>query len=1154
MSLPSSAPKIDIKGSIREHILDRPDTYLGNFIVDEYETLIVGENGKIATKTFSYNPALERTVIEIGSNCVDNVWRSTEAKKKCTEIRLSISDDGTISFFNDGLTIDVAKHSKVPDKYIPAVAFSVFFTSSNYDDTEKRRSSGRNGYGSKLANTMSKVFTVETQDQTRGLHYTQTWRDNMSIEEPPIVTKKKGKGFTRVTFLPDYARFKMNGVDENMRGLLKKYMYDVAMLTKVPTYFNDELIEIRNIVDYSRMFFAEPSNEFLHISNENYEVVVTPSNDPMIIAFTNGIPNPHGGTHVDLWSKTIFSEITSKLNAGIKPKNPSVTPPKLTLQEVRGKFALFVSCSMDNPAFTSQEKSRLASQCPPTGFTPAHLSKIMRWEIISDLKLLLESKMLRVYKKKLEGPKTAHPKVDKLEEANFAGHSTKGRKCVLIYCEGDSAKTFAVAGIQAGIVSGGENISGRDYFGILPCGGKILNVRNADADKIGNNAGIQALIQTLGLELDLDYTIDKNYNRLRYGKLMIVADADDDGLHIEGLCHNFFHALFPSLMKRNPPFITSMRTPLVRAALRNGEIKKFYRLVDFKEFQDSRGDEIVGHPRYYKGLGTNNDQDVIDAFGQRIVHYVESKDDTEWMVKAFDKNFADTRKEWIMNYDPSRAIPGDLSKVDITRSVVEFIENELIVFSVANCARAIPSIIDGLKNSHRKIMFVCLLKKIFKSMKVAQLGALVAQLSHYAHGEEILNRVISALGQDYTGSNNLALLFPDGQFGSRLANGEDAASPRYLFTRLQDFIPSLFRPEDSQILNYIKSEDGGTIEPYRFYPILPLVLINGIRGSIGTGFSSYIPAFNPRDVIAAVRKWIVDEQTDLCKIGNVTFSNLDEMTPWYRGFKGEIKKIDGKFITHGIVTRTGETTVEITELPIGMATDKFRAQLVELRTNEKIEGFMDYSSKTRVHFIVEENDGFTCSIQSLGLTSSLPMTNMVAFNDDERITHYKSVDHIIYDFCNARLRIYQVRKDFILDDLRKKLVVAKAKHRFVDEIVNDKITIYRKSRSEIIEILVENKYPEYEGKFDYLLKMSIDSLSRDMIEKLRENVKKIENEIETLENTTPREMWLGEIDEFEKHYDAYEKNWEENEKLVNKNNKKLAVAMKPRKTRAKSTK
>ena len=153
----------------------------------------------------------------------------------------------------------------------------------------------------------------------------------------------------------------------------------------------------------------------------------------------------------------------------------------------------------------------------------------------------------------------------------------------------------------------------------------------------------------------------------------------------------------------------------------------------------------------------------------------------------------------------------------------------------------------------------------------------VSEHGAYHHGEASLNGTIVNMAQDFVGSNNINLLSPVGQFGSRLMGGKDAASPRYIFTRLPPLTTILFNKHDTPVLPE-QFEDGTKIEPKHFVPIIPMILVNGSEG-IGTGWSTSLPSYNPDDIIANIRRKMKDEE-------------LHQMTPWYKNFKGTITKVD----------------------------------------------------------------------------------------------------------------------------------------------------------------------------------------------------------------------------------------------------------------------
>lgn len=266
----------------------------------------------------------------------------------------------------------------------------------------------------------------------------------------------------------------------------------------------------------------------------------------------------------------------------------------------------------------------------------------------------------------------------------------------------------------------------------------------------------------------------------------------------------------------------------------------------------------------------------------------------------------------------------------------EFINKELILFSMADNIRSIPSVADGLKPGQRKVIWGTFKRNMKKEIKVAQLVGYIAEKAAYHHGEQSLMMTIINLAQDFVGSNNLNLLSPNGQYGTRDGGGSDHASPRYIFTEPMPIARTVFNDADDVLLNQQK-DDNLVIEPEWYMPIIPMVLVNGAEG-IGTGafslsisdflltwvgWSTTIPCYNPVDIVANIKRLLNGEE-------------VVPMHPWYRGFKGEITMVSkGKYDVSGIARKIDDTTVEVTELPIHMWTKKFKEQLEQMMASDK---------------------------------------------------------------------------------------------------------------------------------------------------------------------------------------------------------------------------
>ena len=348
--------------------------------------------------------------------------------------------------------------------------------------------------------------------------------------------------------------------------------------------------------------------------------------------------------------------------------------------------------------------------------------------------------------------------------------------------------------------------------------------------------------------------------------------------------------------------------------------------------------------KYYKGLGTStsaeakeyfshldlheinfdtlsNDRFVAqDEFDEILPDKVQSGSDMIDMI--FRKDRVPDRKMWLENNKVSPETYLDYSKVVKSKGVKysQFLNKEYILFSVYDNARSIPHIMDGFKPSQRKVLFGCLKRKLKGEVKVAQLTGYVAEHSAYHHGEQSLQGTIVAMASNFCGSNNINLLTPSGQFGTRRMGGKDAASARYIFTKLEAITRTIFHPDDDQLLDYLK-DDGNSIEPRYYVPVIPMLLVNGADG-IGSGWSSNVPNFNPRDIITNIRRMIIGE-------------DVVPMVPYYHGFTGEIKPTGaGKYSVQGRIERLDDETLLISELPVKKWTQDYKEMLEKMITGD----------------------------------------------------------------------------------------------------------------------------------------------------------------------------------------------------------------------------
>jgi DNA topoisomerase-2 len=1165
-----------------DQILLRPDTYIGTVVrlLSKIPIWVV-KNSKFEMVKPTFSEGLLRLFVEIMSNAIDNIWRSKEFGVSCKTIKIYFDrKTGRTTIWNDGKAIPINIQDKV---YVPELVFSRLLSSTNYDDTEKRKTSGRNGYGAKLTNIFSTNFDIEIYNPTEKKIYKQSWSQNMSKRTDPVITNHtdkmpelgKNAGYTKVSWIPDFKRFKLETYDDDIISLYEKYVYDTSMIASkygVKVYVNDKLISISSLKDYALLYTdideddEVSKKEIMTFKTEDSTVVVFPNDKQLNVSFVNGIHTNQGGVHVENWCESIFRPIVNNVNGVKVPKNKKKLTKAQQADEdkkkkkkkeneftidighVKKRFAIFIDVELDNPVFIGQNKNELASPSVETKVTEKDISKIMKWSVIDVLKRSLDLKSFD----DLEKNKKGFSKVEGLDDANFAKTPSKRIDCILGISEGLSARTYIVEGMKYGVLSRtGKLVKGRDYIGTLPVKGKVINPQDKSVKTVLKNKEVRSLIKAIGLKADLDYTDEENQKTLRYHRVIVWADADKDGIHIVGLIYNFFHTLYPTVLQI-PGFFCFGRTPIMKIN-HNGEKLVFYCLEQGRKFIEENNINKKAI-KYYKGLGTSNPKDIREDFGKRICELVHDEETTDDIItNIFSKKKANFRKKWLLNFDPSsvsinEGIDNEMEELD----VFKFINEEFVTFSIADCDRSIPNILDGLKTSQRKILFSLFKRKAKytgSSIKVAQLTGYTAEHSGYHHGENNLIDTIRGMAVRYVGSNNLPLFYNDGAFGSRLANGKDGANGRYIYTKLEMFTRNLFPIEDDEYLEDL-DEDGDIVEKKYYLPIIPMILVNGCLG-IGTGFSTSIPSYDPFVLIEWVKTWIKTKGNVIEDLGNgVMLSEGPDLIPWYRNFKGKIERTDNKIVTSGVIEKMGKNKFRVTEIPIGkkcLSISKFKNKLEELLEKKAIKDFDDHSDASVVDFIITEDpDGININLESLGLIDVIHTTNMVLFDSKSKIKKFNSPEEIINDFCKSRYDLFVKRRAGEIDKYKKELLYTNNKIRFIKEVNlpdddKNKLVIKDREDEELYNEMDNKKYDRKitkkkekkkeedeekeevndedeeednsnEGTFNYLLDLKMRGAMKKRMDLLLKEKEKLEKKIKELEEKSEYDIWTEELD------------------------------------------
>lgn len=1131
-----------------EHILLRPDTYIGSAARAPAGAPVHvwdGVEEGIRAREVVYAPGLYKIFDEILVNAADHMQRNAGMKTLRVEIE---EENGRVSVWNDGAGIPIAMH-EAEKVWVPELIFGHLLTSSNYDDGEKKVVGGRNGYGAKLANIFSTEFVVETADSERSKKYKQVFKDNMSVVGKPVITdsKKKAEDWTRITFYPDFKRFGMQCLDGDIVALMTKRVYDVAATNPaMKVWLNGAKIPVKGFKDYIKLYHGEnPQIPFVHERcGERWEIAVGASGGaPEQVSFVNSISTIKGGTHVD----HVVNQIVSKIQEHIVKKNKGM---KVKPHQVKSHLSVFVNALIENPAFDSQTKEALTSKMSSFGskcvISDDMFKKILKSGIVDNVLSYAKFKESKELAKTDGGKKARVTGIPKLDDANKAG-GREASKCTLILTEGDSAKALAVSGLS---------VIGRDYYGVFPLRGKLLNVREANHKQIMDNAEITNLKKILGLQQGKKYTTD-NIKSLRYGHVLIMTDQDHDGSHIKGLLINFFDHFWPALLQVDG-FLQEFITPIVKCKKGKQE-KSFFTMPEYEKWFENAGPGWK--PKYYKGLGTSTAAEAKTYFSNLVEHLLSfswsGEDDGKMIELAFAKAKVDDRKSWLSNHVPGTYF--DHATDDLTYS--NFINKELILFSIADNARSIPSVIDGLKPSQRKVLYACFKRKLIKNeIKVAQLAGYVSEHAAYHHGEASLQATILGLAQNFIGSNNANLLVPAGQFGTRLQGGKDAASSRYIFTKLAPIARALFPEHDDHVLKYLE-DDGLSIEPEWYCPVIPTVLLNGADG-IGTGWSSQVPCYNPRDLIANIRRMLDGDAPE-------------ELIPWYRGFIGSIIPVGNakSYDVHGTVLR-GETddVYKIRELPIRTWTTPFKDFLESFlvgapeRTGKQvpfIREYADQGTENKVSFTVTLTPEAAAEAvrggiyKKLKLSGSVTTSNMMLFDSEGRICKYADTTSIFSEFFGVRMALYVTRRAYLLNQLEMEFECLDNKQRFILMVVDGKLKVSKRRKDAIVEDLVKHKFKRIpkaskkrSGKsaladleaaadsgnesssdsggnaslsganqlandFDYLLSMPIWSLTMERVEKLCLQRDEKAAERDAMERSNAKDIWRKDLDSLE---------------------------------------
>ena len=937
-------------------------------------------------------------------------------------------------------------------------------------------------------------------------------------------------------------------------------------------YVEDDEEEGDRFIRFGKLYFPVKDNDHILVfHNKHCSVIIADTlNEGKQISFANTLYLQNNGPHMDKVVESVgrkfLDQMKDKYVEKFGTSNPESVETKSAKRSAASIFKInrftenvsfIVIVNMPNPRFGGGQIKENLQDFPYEIEVPEEIfRKMENWSFMEVLNDIIENKVTDALKASDGRRNARRPNLgNTVTHANWAGIPDKKQETILFLNEGNSAKQ--ASDVIASLLDNGTNL-----IGSLPLRGKILNVRkNKKPKRELKNKEIFEIKQMLGLQEG-----DSDPKLLRYGYCCLLFDADVDGGHCSSLLLNFFHFRYPKLIKKG--FVLIKWTPQM-VAKKGKQFKFFYTEADFNEWKNRKGWTTL----YKKGLGSLKKEELV--FDMKDPKYSIFRMDslaTQSINKFFHNSFADERKEAILKYIPkSIKIKEGINLSDYLNNYlleysVEALKRCLPRFEdnlKPSQRKVVWTVIKNWKYSKGKNL---------KTKSVSSLSGLLKDLTEYHHGETSSQEAIIAMAQNFPCSNNINLLSPEGLFGSRKAGGSDHSSARYLETRPSIVFPYVFREEDHKLLKLL-DDRGKEIEPEFMLPTIPMHLINGSEG-IGTGWSTSIPAHLPEDVLRCLRELLEDESLSDLMPGCVGFKGEIEVKEYHprhkRNYEDEeepritikkkpeikenkeerdnIEKIEkdeeieeepeeikegeeldpalkklrdadevlidentkNVVVSRGIFSKIDGNKVLVTELPVGRWSQSYIARLERMIKSKKIKDYESHSVDNIIKFIIKGLN-VKATYKNLSLEKVVSMSNMILLGEGYKPKKYETSEEILREFYKFRLPWYQKRKEYLLEEMLKRIDFCRQRVKLLQLIIDKKIKINNRSRKDVAEQII---------KFDIDVKimdgLSLWSITKDDIQKYVDEKEKLEAEHEELNKKTPQKLWLDDLVDLEK--------------------------------------
>ncbi|TVU44644.1 hypothetical protein EJB05_04090 [Eragrostis curvula] len=1034
------------------------------------DTMLVFDGAKLNWSKVSYTPAIIRIV-------EDFILRAVLTEGVDT-LKIEFGTDRYLTVGHNGRCMDFDVNGKMVEgeSTPPELIFRGSNGKMSMEDWEKKLKSYRVNPEEpsleQIIYMLSCELEIELKDAAKQAVYKQVLRSEKHQDMKPQIGSYDGShNWSEVKFM--FSGVATLGFEKLIMTRLVEINATIA--NKVSVEYNGQTLGVKNfsqLVDVYPIMILEKSpdaNKRVCIKvGDQIELCITRSNGAFTqYSFINGRRVKDDATHINLVVKRIL-EHACKMDRNVNG------------DELKSNMTLFMSC-LDDPSDAEFN---------------THLSGV--------------DNISNIARKKCG-------KMKDLDDAIEAG-GDNSMKCTLILAEGGSAKSFIMSGI---------GVLGREHYGVLSLMGKVGNVRDSDA-KDSRSQIIQNIMNALGLDFEACY---KTAYKLRYGRVMFMMDQDADGIHIKGLLLNFFGKYWPSLLKIDR-FLSDFTTPLIKAKAKNRVAEEIFYTMESFNRSDVKRDVDSWKIRRIKGLGSLTAEDAKYYFARIDDHRRYFKWSGEIDSGALEVSFAKDKlnaRKMRMLRTPTLQLQSDtqIVAVDPTEKFIkyyQFFEKEFSRFLIEDLLRSVPSMMDGLKTTQRKVLFAAM-EGLKETKRVDEFAGDVVNKTVYRHGRSSIEGTIIGMAQTFVGSNNVNLLEPIGQFGSRYEGGKDHSMAYYLSVELNDITKFIFRDDDKDLLEYLE-EDG------KYLPVVPMSLVNGTT-AIASGWGSNIPNHDINDVINALFKLLRGPTT--------AESNSISLTPGYRGFKGSVEKFTDnergiKCTISGRATEISDTVIEINEIPPGRTIVEYRSFLQSLMADAcnrsasskkkypTIECFQElHTDENNLRFKVSlDKDNMLFArkmglLEAFNLVKKMSVETLNLLDEIHDLRQFDNAEGALSAFYKMRLPYYAARKAKLLERMSNDIIRIENTIMYVEAM--DKGEIKLMNRKKLIAKFTEKGYKaipnDGDSGFDHLINLSCDEVDIECVPNLVAERERIHQRMEEMEKTRDTDLWIKDLEELQ---------------------------------------